>query len=80
MDESTIYKKLTEVFRNIFDEDNIVLSPTTSAADIPAWDSLKQISIAIAAERAFEIRFKTAELEELQSVGEFVTVIQNKIG
>jgi acyl carrier protein len=79
MDENLIYKKLTEIFRDIFDDDSITLSATTTAADIPQWDSLKHINITVAAEAAFGIRFKSAELEELRNVGDFVAAIQSKL-
>ena len=79
MDEQEIYKKLAEIFRDIFDDESIVLSPTTNAADIPGWDSLRHINITVAAESAFGIRFKAAELEELENVGDLVAAIQSKL-
>jgi acyl carrier protein len=80
MNQQEIYKKLTEIFRDVFDDESIVLSPTTNADDIPGWDSLKHINITVAAESAFGIRFKGSELEELENVGDLVAAIQSKLG
>jgi len=80
MDEAKIYARLNEIFRDIFDDDDIVLTPDTTAADIPEWDSFNHVNISVACEVAFGIKFKAAELEELKNVGELVRVITAKLG
>jgi len=79
MDEAAIYAKLNEIFRDIFDDDEIVLTPDTSADDIPEWDSFNHVNITVACEAAFGIRFKSSELEELSNVGGLVHLIQAKL-
>jgi acyl carrier protein len=69
MDQAEIYKQLTTLFRNLFDEDTIVLTPETTAADIEGWDSFNHINLIVAVEAKFGIKFKTAELDELHNVG-----------
>ena len=80
MDEAAIYAKLNDIFRDIFDDDNIVLTPDTNADDIPEWDSFNHVNITVACEAAFGIRFKGSELEELRNVGELAHIIQQKLG
>lgn len=79
MDETAIYARLNEIFREIFDDDDIVLTPATTAADIPEWDSFNHVNISVASEVAFGIKFKAAELEELKNVGELVRAIKTKL-
>ena len=79
MDEGAIYAKLNEIFRDIFDDDSVVLTPDTNADDIPEWDSFNHVNITVACEAAFGIRFKSAELEELSNVGGLVHLIQAKL-
>jgi acyl carrier protein len=74
-----IYTRLAAVFRDIFDDDSIVLHPETTAKDIPGWDSSAHINLIVATELKFGIKFKTAELESLRNVGHFVQVISEKI-
>jgi acyl carrier protein len=80
VDESAIYKRLNEIFRDILDDEQITLTPETTATDIPEWDSFNHVNISVACEAAFGIRFKAAELEELRNVGELVQIIQRKLG
>jgi acyl carrier protein len=78
VDEAEIYGKLTQIFRDIFDDDTIVLSPTTTAADIPEWDSLNHVNITAASEVAFGVSFSSSELEELRNVGDLVSAVRRK--
>jgi acyl carrier protein len=80
VDEAVIYEKLNQIFRDIFDDESIVLSPTTTAADIPGWDSVNHVNISVASEMAFGIRFNSSELEELHNVGDLVKTIARKVG
>ena len=80
MTEAQILQALTQVFRDVFDDDDIVLSPETTAEDIEGWDSQAHVNLIVAAEVRFGIRFRTAELESLHNVGQFAQLIQAKSG
>ncbi len=79
MESTQILEQLTEIIRDALDDQTLALTPETAAADVPAWDSLAHISIVVAAETGFGIKFKTAELEQLRNVGEFVALIDRKL-
>ncbi len=79
MDSSEILAQLTQIFRQIFDNDSIVLTPETTAPDIAEWDSFNHINIIVAVEVHFGIKFRTAETEELKNVGHLVELIQQKL-
>jgi len=78
MTEAEILNALNQVFRDVFDEDDIVVTAKTTAEDIEGWDSQAHINLIVAAEVRFGIRFRTAELESLHDVGQFVQLIQSK--
>ncbi len=78
MTEDEIYAALTQVFRDVFDDDDITLSSATTAEDIAGWDSQAHVNLVVAAETRFGIRFRTAELESLHNVGDFVQLIATK--
>jgi len=63
---------LAEVFREVFDDEGLVLTRETAAEDIEEWDSLNQIKLIIGCEKAFDIRLKPREINGLQNVGEMV--------
>jgi acyl carrier protein len=80
MTDAQILAALTQVFRDVFDDDDIVLNPEMAADDIDGWDSQAHVILIVAAEVRFGIRFLTAELESLRNVGQFAQLIQSKLG
>lgn len=78
MTESEIYAALTQIFRDVFDDDALVLTAETTAEDIDGWDSQTHVLLIVAAEERFTVRFRTAELESLRNVGQFVHLILAK--
>ena len=79
MQTKEIYNELTCIFRDIFDDESIVLRPELTAADVAEWDSFNHINLIVAVEQRFKIKFKTAELEQLHSVGELVGLVEAKL-
>jgi acyl carrier protein len=81
---SSILSELTKVVRDVFGDDDIVLTETTTAGDIDGWDSLMHLNLVIGFERTFKIRFSTAEIakmkEEGQNIGTLVLLIARKTG
>jgi acyl carrier protein len=79
MTDSDILTGLTEIFREVFDDSTLVISRTTTADDIAEWDSFNHINIIVAAEKSFGVRFKTAQLEALKNVGDFIALIESQL-
>jgi acyl carrier protein len=79
MNGEEITQKLTEIFREVFADDAIAISRATTAADIPGWDSFNNINIMVAAEMAFGVKFRTAEIEQLNNVGDLIDAIGAKM-
>ena len=78
LDITTVYSRLTTIFRDVFDDDAIVPNATMTASDVPAWDSLSNIRLVVAVEMEFGIQFTTGEVAGLKDVGEFVSVIKSR--
>lgn len=79
MQEVEIYKELTKIFHDIFDDNSILLSPETSAVDIAEWDSLNHINLIVAVQARFGIKFRTSELESTFNVDGLVKMIEEKL-
>ena len=80
MTKDAVFSTLTEVFRSVFDDDAIVLTPETSAADIEDWDSLNQIRIVVAAQGAFKTKLDARQMAELKDVGQMVDYLAPRLG
>lgn len=71
--------QMQNIFRDIFDNDSLVISEQTSAVDIDAWDSLNNIQLIVAIEHQFGIKFDSEEMTSWKNVGDMITCIKGKI-
>jgi len=74
-----IKERLQNVFRDVFDDEEIKISDEMTAEDVEEWDSLKHVQLVVASEQEFGVTFKTAEIMELKNVGEFISLIHKKL-
>ena len=69
--------KLQNIFRVIFDDDNIKLNSNTTAEDIEEWDSLNQIRIILACEKEFSVKLNVREVNNFADIGEMVAHLKS---
>ena len=79
MNKEQIYTRLNEIFRSVFMDDEIELTPETYSADIEDWDSLMQIVLLSEIEKAFGFKFDAKKASSMQNVGEMVDIILEKM-
>ena len=79
MDSSEILKQVTEIFKDVLDNDDIILARETTAHDIEDWDSLTHIELTIAIEKQFRLRFISAEIRNWKNVGEMCDTISKRL-
>lgn len=75
-----LMKEVTEIFHDVFDDETIVLTETTTARDIEDWDSLMHITLITELENHFHINFKLKEIIGIENVGETISLIEEKLG
>jgi acyl carrier protein len=74
-----ILEQLTQIFRSVFDDDDIRLSASTNANDIEEWDSLNQIKIILACEHAFKIKLNARKVNTLDNVGQMLDYLESEL-
>lgn len=79
MTREEVFATLTDIFRDVFDDDDIELTDATTADDIEDWDSLEQINLVVACEKKFKVKFDMKEIQALKNVGEMVDTIVGKL-
>lgn len=79
MNRNEIIEKLTAIFHEIFNDNNIVLRDDMTAADVENWDSLTHMLMITKVEDVFGIKFKLKELNKLKMVGDLITIIESKL-
>ena len=70
MNKEELWKRLNEVFRDVFDDKKINVNENTTSEDIEDWDSLEHINLIEAVEQEFSMRFKMKEVSGMKNVGE----------
>ncbi|HEX4798231.1 MAG TPA: acyl carrier protein [Burkholderiales bacterium] len=78
--EDGMLARLTEVFRDVFADDSLMLSRETTAMDIDGWDSLAHITLMLSVQRAFHVRLSASETSQLQNVGALIELLHSKQG
>lgn len=76
--ENKIYKRINEVFRDVFDDESIQVSGETTADDIEDWDSLNHITLIGAIEDEFGFAFTMGEVSGMKNVGEMTDIIKKR--
>lgn len=79
MTEEEIYRKLTAIFRDVFDDDDLVARPELTADDVPDWDSLSHVRLILTVVREFQASFSAAEIAELKNVGDLAALLTRKM-
>lgn len=74
----TLMEQVTDIFREVFDDPELVITEDTNASHIEDWDSIAQINLIIAFEDKFKIKFVTKELDELTCVGDMLNLLRSK--
>ena len=79
MTHSEIMEKVQRIFREVFDDDTLVIEDSTNSSDIEDWDSLEHISLIISMEKEFGLKFDIKEVNKLENVGQMVDMIRSKL-
>jgi acyl carrier protein len=78
METNEIVSRLTPIFRDVFSDDALVVREDMTAGDVPTWDSLSNINMIIAVEKAFGVKFSIKDVRSLKNVGELLELIKRK--
>ena len=78
MDRNQILEEVQVIFRDVLDNEDIVLEDVTTADDIEEWDSLSHIQLIVAIEKHFQIKFTSKEILSWQNVGQMIDTISTK--
>lgn len=75
MEKKDIQEKLTFIFREVFEDDTLVLQDSLSANDVDGWESITHMMMVTQVEKEFGVKFKLVQLGSLESVGDIINAI-----
>ena len=70
MSREQAMERINKVFKEVFEDDSIVVTNSTTANDIEDWDSLAHLQLMAEIEKEFEIHFTLGEITNFTNVGE----------
>jgi acyl carrier protein len=75
MKREQVTERIQELFRDVFDNQSLVISESMSSSNLGTWDSLHHISLLVAIQNEFQIKFSLIEIQELQNVGSIIDLV-----
>ena len=79
MEKTELMDKLTEIFREVMDNDEIVLNDETTSEDIEEWDSLSHIELIDVIGKELGVKITSMEFRGWENVGEMVESLLQKL-
>lgn len=79
MSREEIFSKVQDIFRDVFDDEDLVITDNTNADDIEDWDSLEHISLIVSMEKEFNLKFDIKVVNKLENVGQMVDLIASML-
>jgi acyl carrier protein len=76
--ESALRIRVEGVFRDVFEEPDMLLTSETSREQLPEWDSVAQVKLILALEETFGVEFSTEEVAAIHTVGGFVEALGSR--
>lgn len=73
-----IETKLQGVFRDVFQDETLVILPEMTAGDVDKWDSITHLIMISKVEEVFNASFRLKELIKLKNVGDLITLLKEK--
>ncbi|MBQ4417922.1 MAG: acyl carrier protein [Butyrivibrio sp.] len=78
MTREEIFETVNGIFRDVFEDDTIVVTDLTTAADIEDWDSYEHINLINAIEQTFSMKFTMGQVVSMKNVGEMVDILLDR--
>ena len=79
MKREEILKKVSIIFQEVLEDENLIISEDQGAHDIDEWDSLTHIMLIVETEKAFQLKFLSSEISNWKNIGEMITGIEEKL-
>ena len=74
-----VKEQVQEIFRDVFDDEELTITEATTSADIEDWDSFAQMNLIVAMEKKFKLKFDIKEINAIKNVGRMIELIESRI-
>jgi acyl carrier protein len=78
--DDALLSDIADILRDVFDEEDLAITPEFSRKDNELWDSMNHLNIVFAIESKFKIKLGVVDIEEIQSVADILRIVKQKTG
>ncbi len=78
MDQNQLFERITDVFQDVFEDDELTITRETTADDVEGWDSFRHVVLIVSVEKSFGIKLQSSEVFGLKNVGELIDLVASK--
>lgn len=75
MNRAEVLEKISTICKDVFEDDNLVITEDTTANDVENWDSLTHLTLTNEIEEEFDIEFTLDELNKSKNIGELLDAV-----
>jgi acyl carrier protein len=75
-----IQDRLNQVFQEVLQDDSIQIKSEMTANEIEGWDSFSHVTLIVAIETRFEVKFSVKEVMGFKNVGDLIKGLERKLG
>lgn len=79
MENKNLYAQVSDIFKQILNNDNFELQPSDKAGEVDGWDSLTHVILIDLIEKKFDLKFSLGELEEMKDASDLIETISDKL-
>ena len=79
MNRQEIFNKVSKIFKEVLEDESVVIKESQGAEDIDEWDSLTHIMLVVETEKTFELKFLSSEISNWDTIGDMVDAIESKV-
>ena len=79
MEMERVLNEVENIFKDILDEESLILTRDTTANDVDRWDSLTHIQLIVAIEKHFKVKFSSKEILSWKNVGELLDSLKERV-
>jgi acyl carrier protein len=75
---SPLFDRVRGIAADVLEVPITQVTPDSSPETLETWDSVHHLNLVLALEQEFNLQFEPEEIDQLDNVGEIVTVISRK--
>jgi len=79
MSKMNVFETMQQIYRDIFDDEELQITREMTNIDIEEWDSLTHINIIASCESAFKIKFDIEEIVSIRNIGDIIDIVEKKL-